>query len=177
MAVVGRVARAHGLRGQVIVNLDTDFPEERFQPGAALFVNRGGVVETLTVTSVRFHGERPVIGLTGIDDANAANTLVGAELRVPIDRLTPLPAGTFYRHELVGCRVETSTGRSIGVVNEVEGTMGESRLVIDTPSGEMLVPLAEEICTTIDPAGKRIVINPPEGLLELNQNETKKLRN
>ena len=67
MAVVGRIARAHGIRGQVIVNPETDFPEERFLPGAELFVNRGGGVEPVTVTTVRFHRERPVIGLRGVE--------------------------------------------------------------------------------------------------------------
>lgn len=169
MALVGRIGRAHGLRGQVVVNLETDFPEDRFQPGAELFVDRAGVAAPLTVISVRFHQARPVIGFGGVDDMNAAKMLAGAELRVPVDRLKPLPPGTFYRHDLVGCRVETRAGSHVGVVTEVEGTMGGSRLVVDAPSGEVLVPLAEEICTTIDPAGKRIVITPPEGLLELNQ--------
>ena len=63
MAVVGWIARAHGIRGQVVVKLETDFPEGRFRPGAELFLNRAGVVEPLTVTTVRFQGERPVIGL------------------------------------------------------------------------------------------------------------------
>ena len=77
MALVGRIARAHGIRGQVIVNPETDFPEQRFQPGAELFVNRAGVVEPVLVTTVRFHRERPVIGLRGIDDMNAATALAG----------------------------------------------------------------------------------------------------
>jgi 16S rRNA processing protein RimM len=174
MALVGRVARAHGLRGQVIVNLETDFPEERFYPGAELFIDRDGALERLTVTTVRFQRERPVIGLTGVDDMNAASRLAGSELRVPVDRLTPLPDGTFYHHDLVGCRVERPTGEQVGVVTGVEGTMEGSRLVVESPAGEMLVPLADEICTTIDPAGKRIVIDPPEGLLELNMNSGSK---
>jgi 16S rRNA processing protein RimM len=172
MALVGRIARAHGLRGQVIVNVDTDFPGERFQPGAELFVRRGttGAVEAVTITTVRFHRDRPVIGIRGVDDMNAASALAGAELRVPADRLVPLPKGTFYRHDLIGCAVETDAGRHIGVVGDVEGTLTGSRLVVKTASGEALVPLAAEICTTIDPAGKRIVIKPPEGLLEVNKN-------
>jgi len=170
MAVVGRVARPHGLRGQVIVNPETDFPGERFQPGAELFVNRGGVAESITITTVRFQQQRPVIGLRGIDDMDAAATLAGAELRVPIDRLAVLPPGTFYRHDLIGCAVETSAGAVVGQVEDVEGTMGGSRLVVKTNGGvEVLVPLAAEICTAIDPAAKRIVIDPPDGLLELNK--------
>jgi 16S rRNA processing protein RimM len=169
MATVGRIARAHGLRGQVIVNLDTDFPDERFQPGAELFIERDRRVEPLTITTVRFQQGRPVIGLRGVEDMNAATALAGTELRVPREWLAALPAGTFYRHDLVGCEVETSDGQRLGIVSAVEGDSGGSRLVVDTPRGELLVPLATEICPTIDPAAKRIVIAPPEGLLELNQ--------
>ena len=167
--MVGRVARPHGIRGQVIVNPETDFPGERFHPGAELFVNRAGRAESITITTVRFQQERPVIGLRGIDDMNGAATLAGAELRVPIDRLAVLPPNTFYRHDLIGCAVATSAGAVIGRVEDVEGTMGGSRLVVKTNGGaEVLVPLAAEICTAIDPAAKRIVIDPPAGLLELN---------
>lgn len=168
MALVGRIARAHGIKGQVIVNLETDFPEQRFREGAELFVRREGRVEALTITAVRFHRNRPVIGLRGIDDLTLAVDLAGLELRVPVEWLTPLADGTFYRHDLVGCSVEAANGSSLGVVTDVEGEMGGSRLVVETSSGEVLVPFAREICTTIDVPGRRIVIVPPEGLLELN---------
>jgi len=168
MAVVGRVARAHGLKGQVIVNPETDFPGERFKPGAELFMSRAGNVERLILTTVRFHRDRPVIGIDGVADINAASKLAGLELRIPAERLAALPAGSYYRHDLVGCRIETSGGQLVGTVKAVEGDAAGSRLVIDTPGGEVLVPLAVEICTTIDTAGKRIVIEPPAGLLELN---------
>src|SRR5215212_1355641 len=135
MALVGRIARAHGIRGQVILNAETDFPEERFQPGAELFVERGGRIDTLTVTTVRFHGERPVLGLEGVETMNDAATLAGLEVRVPIDRLAALPSGTFYRHDLIGCRVDTRDGRTVGVVRDVEGTQTGSRLVIDGEAG------------------------------------------
>jgi 16S rRNA processing protein RimM len=169
MALVGRIARAHGIRGQVIVNPETDFPGERFHPGAELFVNRTGRAEPITITTVRFHQARPVIGLLGVDDMNAAAGFAGAELRVPVDRLASLPPDTFYRHDLIGCVVETKAGRRVGRVEDVDGTMAGSRLVVTAEGGgELLVPLAAEICTVIDPAAKRIVIDPPEGLLELN---------
>jgi 16S rRNA processing protein RimM len=169
MALVGRVARAHGIHGQVIVNPETDFPAERFRPGAELFIERRGRVEGLRVTSARFHRERPVIGIDGIETMNDAETLAGYELRVPIDRLATLRPGTFYRHDLIGCRVETRDGRAVGLVSDVEGTMAGSRLVVDGTDGEMLIPLVSNICTVVDPEAKRIVIDPPEGLLEVNQ--------
>ncbi len=170
MAVVGRIARAHGLQGQVIVNLETDFPNERFRPGAKLFVKRpSGAVESVIVTTVRFQRDRPVIGLSGVGDMNAATAVSGLELRVPAEQLSELPAGTFYRHELIGCVVETVEGVCVGAVSGVEGTMSGSRLVVAGGHGDVLVPLAAEICRTIDVPGRRIVIAPPEGLLELNE--------
>lgn len=168
MAVVGRVARAHGLRGQFIVNLETDFPGERFRPGAELFVRRSGAIEKLTITSVRFQNDRPVIGVAGIDAIQAAAAMAGLELRIPAGRLTPLPAGTFYHHDLMGCRVESADGRPIGVVKGVEGAAGGSRLVVEGEKGEILIPLAAEICTAVDIRARRIVVEAPDGLLDLN---------
>jgi 16S rRNA processing protein RimM len=167
MAVVGTIARAHGIRGQVIVNPETDFLEERFQPGAELFVERGGTIEALTVTTARFHRERPVIGIAGVETMNDAEALAGLELRVPVDKLAALPSGTYYRHDLIGCRVETQDGTMVGVVRNVEGEVNGSRLVVDAAGREVLIPLVAPICTLVDPAAKRIVIDPPEGLIEL----------
>src|SRR5262249_37196863 len=127
-----------------------------------------GRAEPMTITTVRFQGERPVIGLDGVETMSDAEALAGLELRVPVDRLAALPDGVFYRHDLVGCRVATTSGETVGVVSDVEGTMGGSRLVVDGADGEVLIPLAAAICTTIDPAAKRIVIDPPEGLVEAN---------
>jgi 16S rRNA processing protein RimM len=172
MAVVGRIARAHGNHGQVIVNLETDFPETRFQPGAELFVERQGRVESLTLTTVRFHRDRPVVGIAGVETMDAAEELAGTELRVPLDRLAPLPPGTFYRHELVGCEVVTANNEIVGTVRSVDRTGEGSQLVVTDKggtTGEILIPLAAEICRVVDPAGKRIVIDPPKGLLELNR--------
>jgi 16S rRNA processing protein RimM len=168
MAVVGRIARAHGIRGQVIVNPETDFPDERFRPGVELFVERGGRVDVLTITTARFHRERPVIGIDGVETMTDAETLAGLELRVPVDRLAVIPPATFYRHDLIGCRVETRDGVAVGVVSDVDGTMSGSRLVVESASGEVLIPLVAEICTLVDPAAKRIVIDPPDGLIEAN---------
>lgn len=168
MAVVGRIARAHGIRGEVIVNPDTDFPERRFREGAALFTRRGGVVEAVRVTSARMQHGRPVIGLDGVATMNDAVALAGCELRVPTADLEPLPGGSYYHHDLVGCAVETAAGERIGPVTKVEGLPGGSRLVIEGASGEVLIPLVAGICVSIDIVARVIVVDPPEGLLELN---------
>jgi 16S rRNA processing protein RimM len=168
MAAVGTIARAHGIRGQVIVNLQTDFPEARFRPGATLFTRRGADVTPIALTTVRFQNGRPVVGIEGVETMNDAEALAGLELRVPMEELAPLPEGTFYHHELVGCRVVTGGGDTVGTVERVEGTLSGSRLVVAGAKGEILIPLVTDICRTIDVAGKQIVIEPPEGLLDLN---------
>lgn len=168
MAVVGRIARAHGNRGQVVVDPETDFPETRFKAGSVLQVRRRDTIESLTIEHVRFHRGRPIIGLAGVDTMDAAEALAGAELRVDPDTLHALPAGSFYQHDLIGCWTETPDGRRIGRVTSVEGSAAGSRLVVQGGSGEILIPLAEGICVSVDVAARKIVVEPPEGLLDLN---------
>jgi 16S rRNA processing protein RimM len=168
MAVVGRVARAHGNRGQVIVDPATDFPEERFKPGSVLQIRRANTTESVAVESVRFHRGRPILGLAGIDTMDAAEALAGSELRIGADALQPLPAGSFYHHDLVDCDVETRAGEPVGRVTRVEGDAAGSRLVVKSRQGDILIPLAENICIAVDVQGRRIVVEPPDGLLDLN---------
>jgi 16S rRNA processing protein RimM len=168
LAIVGCIARAHGNRGQVIVNPETDFPAERFRPGAELLVRRGEAIDALRLTTARLHQGRPVIGIEGVETMNDAAALAGLELRVPQESLKTLPAGTYYHHDLVGCRVETTAGENVGVVAKVEASAGGSRLVVEGARGEILIPLVAHICTAIDVAAKTVVVDPPEGLLELN---------
>ena len=95
--------------------------------------------------------------------------MAGVELRVPVAELAPLPSGMFYRHDLVGCRVETTAGAPVGEVTSVEGELGSSRIVVAGSDGDVLIPLAQAICVVIDVAARRIVVDPPEGLLEANR--------
>lgn len=168
MVLVGRVTRAHGLRGHVVIAPDTDFAEDRFVAGATVWIRRDGAVVPVTLAAVRFHGLKPVVQFDGVGDIDAAEKLVGLELRVPADALHPLPPGALYHHQIVGCRVETVAGTLVGEVTRVDGGAGGSVLVVAGPSGEVLVPFAATICVDIDAAARRIRVDPPEGLLELN---------
>lgn len=168
MVSVGRVARPHGNSGRVIVNPDTDFVEDRFRPGNAVYVRRGDRVDRLSIRDVRFHQHRPIVGFDGVATMTEAEQLASAELRVPVETLERLPAGVFYHHELIGCQVETVEGVVVGTVRGVEGDGGVCRLVVDGGSAEILVPLVAAICVRVDPAAEAITINPPEGLLDLN---------
>lgn len=166
LILVGHVARAHGNKGQVIVNPETDFPEDRFVAGATLLVGEPPVERT--ITAARFQQGRPVIALDGVTTMTEAEALAGQPLRVGEDTLPPLPDGTYYRHDLVGCEVRDTDGRLVGLVAKVEGSLERSRLVIDAPHGEVLIPLTAEICVDVAPAERRITIAAPEGLLDLN---------
>jgi 16S rRNA processing protein RimM len=169
MAVVGRVARPHGLRGDVVIKPETDFVAERFRPGATLWTRSAGRDEQLTIASARVQNGRPVVGFEGLSSIEAAERLAGLELRVPEETLQPLEPGRYYEHHLVGCSVETADGAAVGTVVRVDSGAGGSRLVVEGARGEILVPLAADICVEVDVAGRRIRIAPPEGLLELNE--------
>lgn len=166
--LVGVVARTHGNRGEVIVNSETDFPEERFHEGARLMTRwKDGTPATLEVVTMRLHQGRPVVGFRGYASINDAEPLAGLELRVEEDESEPLPEGEYYHRDLIGCTVVTGDGETIGRVTAVQGDRAASRLVVTSPRSEIMIPLAEEICT-VDLAAKRITVRPPKGLLELN---------
>lgn len=167
LVLVGRVARAHGNKGQVIVNPDTDFAGERFRPGAVVLV--GPAATPRRIREARFHQGRPVIALEGIETMNDAEALAGAELKVPAGAAGALPPGTFYHYDLIGCLVCDDEDREIGRVTGVEGTMEMSRLIVEGPRGDVLIPLVADICVAIDVGARRIVVDPPEGLIELNE--------
>jgi len=169
LILVGRVARAHGNKGQVIVNPETDFPQERFAEGNVLVVEQGGQASERRIATVRFQQGRPIVGFEGVATMNEAEALAGAELKVPASALAPLPGNTYYRHDLVGCEVKDTAGRAIGRVTGVEGPLERSRLVVERDRGEVLIPMVEGICVSVDPAAKMIVVDPPDGLIEVNE--------
>ena len=169
MVVVGRVARAHGNQGRVIVNPETDFLEQRFRKGSKVRARFDHEVRELQIADVRFQSGRPIIAFEGVVTMDAAEALTDMELRVPVTALSELPAGAYYQHDLVGCDVTTVGGRSVGMVAAVRGTHGAYRLVVMASVGEEIdVPLVDAICVQIDLTDHAIVIDPPNGLLELN---------
>ncbi len=169
MVVVGRIARPHGLRGHVIVNPETDFIGERFREGADVWVRLADGERRLRIAAARMQGASPVVDFDGLSRIEDVEGMGGLELRIPEAALQPLEPGRYYEHQLVGCTVETRDGAGLGPVVRVEGGAGGSRLVVDGPRGEVLVPLSVDICVEIDVAARRIRIDPPEGLLELNE--------
>jgi 16S rRNA processing protein RimM len=164
LLLVGRVARTHGLRGDVIVNPESDFVEDRFRVGQILLVGPADRAEAREIRDIKFHQGRPIVALAGVETMTDAEALAGAELWLPQAALGPLPEGTFYRHDLVGCEVRDTKDALVGRVTAVEGTLDRSHLVVDET---VMIPLVEHICVEVDLPARRVIVNPPEGLLEL----------
>jgi 16S rRNA processing protein RimM len=171
MVTVGRIVRPQGNRGEVVVESSTDFGDERFQTGAQLYVRRvpDAEAEDVRVTSSREHNGRWVLGFDGVASIDDAERLRGLELRIPPSQLKGLEAGQHYVHDLVGCQVETVGGETLGPVRDVQLDAGLPLLVVTGRNGEILVPFTETFCRRVDTTAKVIVIEPPEGLVELNE--------
>jgi 16S rRNA processing protein RimM len=166
LILVGVVARTHGTGGQVIVNPYSDFVEDRFAVGEQLAARLAdGTRLQCEVASFRMHQGRPIIGLAGVASIDEAERFVGAELKIDPAAQHELPEGHYYHQQLIGCEVVAEDGSPVGRVVAVAGE-GQSRLVVDGPGRRFEIPLADELCS-VDIAARRIVIRPPEGLLDL----------
>ncbi len=169
--VVGRVAKAHGIAGEVVVEVRTDDPQERFARGKILRarVSRGGEQRAYTVESVRPHGERLLVRLAGVADRDGADALRGTLFVVDSGELPPITKpDEYYDHQLEGLRVRTVTGVEVGTVAEVLHTAGGELLSVVTDTGaEVLVPFVNAIVPAVSLAEGVVDIDPPDGLLEL----------
>ncbi len=166
--VVGRIAKAHGISGEVSVDVRTDDPDNRFARGASIETEppeRGPLV----VETTRWHSGRLLVRFTGVSDRGAAEALRSTLLVV--DSSTSIaPEGTdeFWDHDLVGLSAVTTEGAVIGQVSDVLHAGGSDLLVITrADASEVLVPFVTEIVPTIDLLARRAVIVPPEGLFDL----------
>ncbi|WP_119729289.1 ribosome maturation factor RimM [Thermomonospora amylolytica] len=164
--VVGRIGRAHGVRGEVAVDVRTDDPDARFAPGSVLRTDPGHV-GPLTVERARWHSGRLLLRFTGVDDRTAAEQLRGTWLVVDAAELPPPEdPDEFLDHQLVGLTAVTPDGGMVGTVAEVRH-YGQDLLVVRRENGgEALVPFVAALVPEVDVAGGRIVIDPPPGLLD-----------
>lgn len=153
MLEIGTVVKPHGLRGEVIVDLVTNRPEQRLAPGCVLTTDRG----SLEVDASRPHQGRWIVSFAGVTDRNGAEALRGAVLSAePLDE-----EGALWVHELVGAEVVDTGGRSFGLVEAVEANPASDLLVL---AGGHLVPLAFVVARRPDGG---VVIDPPAGLFDL----------
>jgi 16S rRNA processing protein RimM len=168
LLLVGRVAKAHGIAGELAVDIHTDSPDERFAPGAVLAARlRDRTVRNVTVSGVRAHSGRLLVRFDEVGDRTAAEAMRGAQLLVDAAELPPSDdPDEFYDHELEGLAAVLADGTEVGRVREIARSPGGELLVVVLPDGtEALVPFVREIVPEVDVTGGRVVLDPPEGLL------------
>ncbi|MFD1149354.1 ribosome maturation factor RimM [Saccharothrix hoggarensis] len=167
--VVGRVAKAHGISGELAVDVRTDSPATRFAPGSVLAAKlRDGTSRNLTVTAARNHSGRLLVRFEEVLTRDVAETLRGTLLLASTEDLPPTgDPDEFYDHELEGLTAELTDGTKVGTVLEVvHGPGGELLVIRREGGGEALVPFVRQIVPTVDVKGGRVVVDPPEGLLD-----------
>ena len=176
------IVRPHGVRGEVAAEILTDFPERLTKLSRVTLSNGIAAprdVEVRRCWLSHSRGGQAIFHFVSSNSVDDAKKLVGFEVRIPLAARTKLPDGSYYISDLVGCEVVETTGGKIGVVRDVEingeNVQGTPLLVVDVePSktavsgGEILIPLAQEICVRVDLAARRIEVKLPEGLLDLN---------
>jgi len=167
--------RPHGVRGEVAAEILTDFPERLTRLSSVELWDGRGVPRRAEVRKCwlsHSRGGQVIFHFVSSDSVDDARKLVGLEVQVPLADRVKLPAGSYYISDLVGCAVHEKGGSSVGLVREVEihgdEISGTPNLVVDTARGELLIPLAQEICVDVDTAARRILVVLPEGLRELN---------
>ncbi|KQY99223.1 ribosome maturation factor RimM [Microbacterium sp. MEC084] len=166
---VGRLVKAHGLKGALKLELYTDDPDGRFTPGATFTLqvpeHSQWHGKTITVREFRWMNQHPVVFFEGVDDRNAADTLVRAILWIDQDEDAPAEPDAWYDHQLVGLDV-VRDGVVVGKVARVDHFPAQDLLVVRAGEDEVLVPFVSAIVPEVDIEGGRVVVTPPAGLFE-----------
>jgi len=168
LLVVGRVIRPHGVRGELVVDVRTDEPQERFAVGSVLETDPTAA-GPLTVDQARPHQGRLLVTFEGITDRDMADGLRGVQLCVDSAQVPePEDPDEFHDHQLVGLRAQTAAGEALGEVVRVEHAPASDMLVLRLPDGRhALVPFVRAIVPEVDVASGRVVLTPPDGLFDL----------
>jgi 16S rRNA processing protein RimM len=169
---IARILRPQGRKGEVAAEILTDFPARFQQLRSAFLEVPGQAPKPVELERTWPHKGQIILKFAGTDSIESASLLRGLQVLIPWEQRAPLPPHHYYLCELHGCRVFWERqGQEVGTVVEVESTGGVEVLHVRRPDGksEVLIPLAQEICTRIDLASRTITIDPPEDLLDLNE--------
>ena len=166
---VGKITKPHGLKGEVRVLPDTDFPEERFSVGNTLYMDRrnGTDLTPLVIATRRKHKQFELLRFEGYCHINDVEPWNGALLKVPEDQLSELEDDEYYYHEIIGCHVITEEGEELGKVKEVLETGANDVWVVKGPQGkEVLLPYIDDVVKMVDIENKTIKVHVIEGLID-----------
>jgi 16S rRNA processing protein RimM len=159
---VGRISRAHGVKGEVSVLVLSQVPE-RFEPGSRLFLDESEA-RPVSVSAARPHRQRLLVRFEEVGDRDGAEALRGSYLFVPAASAPELPEGQFWTHDLIGCEVVTEAGRSLGRIREVIHTAANDVWVAEGEDGEVLIPALKDVVASVDLADRRVLVREIAGL-------------
>ena len=166
---IARIVRTRGNKGEILVESLTDFPD-RFDTLEEVWLEfDNGSLQKIALDFTWEHKGRRIFKFTGIDTISSAEKLVGCMVQIPREQAVRLPAGTYFDHDLVGCSVDDTQGKHLGFVEDILRISGNNQLVVKNGSREFLIPAVKRICTRISIEKKEILVDPPEGLLDLDQ--------
>ncbi len=161
--VVGRIGRAHGVQGEATIEVRTDDPDLRFAIGEKLSLENGSA---LTVSGSRWHNQILLLSFAGITDRNKIEELRDQLLYAEVDTTSTAP-GEYHFQQLIGCQVFLPDQSNLGEVTEIVQLPGQDLLSVAAKKGEILIPMVKQIILSIDVSKKIIQINPPEGLIDV----------
>ena len=161
--VVGRIGRAHGVLGEATVQVQTDDPDLRFKVGAKLILDNG---KDLIIRSARWHNQILLLAFDGVVDRNQIEELRDQMISAEVD-ITSLSPGEYHYQQLLGCQVFLQNDELIGEVDEIVKLPSQDLLSVAKNGKKVLIPMVKKIIISIDISTKKIVVDPPEGLLDV----------
>jgi len=161
--VVGRIGRAHGVLGEATIEVRTDNPDQRFSLGSKLTLDSG---RELIVKSARWHNQVLLLTFEGITDRNQIEALKDQLLSANVDT-SDLGPGEYHYQQLIGSTVFLNSGQLLGPVTEVVALPGQDLLAVEYQGRQVLIPMVKAIITSIDIENKKIVVDPPKGLIDV----------
>ena len=161
---IGKVVRAHGVKGEISVKVMTEFPE-RFEITRQVYLGNEFEATPYQLNSYRWHKDNVLLTLVGITNRDEAEPLKGQLVQVPIEEAMPLPDGVYYHYQLVGLAVVTTTGDQLGVLSEVMETGAHDVYVVDNDGKEILLPAIADVVKSVDLETGQMTVEVIEGLI------------
>jgi 16S rRNA processing protein RimM len=164
LLIVGRIGRVHGVRGEVTVEVRTDSPEERFQVGTQIATDPAKF-GPLTITGQRWHNGILLLTFDGVSDRGAAEKIKNVLLMAEVD-ISESDTDEFHVQLLIGSTIELVDGTVLGTIDDVLTTKGQNLLSFIRGGKQVLIPFVKAIVPTVDIAARKVVITPPDGLID-----------
>ncbi len=164
---IGLILTPWGVKGKLKVKIETDFPQ-RFAPGAEVYIDR----QPMTIEDAEWQQGKLVIKLSTINSIEEAQKFRGKAIEISHHQVQPLPEGQYYYFQLLGLEVWTTQGELLGNISEILTTESNDVYLVRNAKGEILIPAIEDVVKSVDLDKGQIVIEPIEGLLNLNQKAT-----